>query len=227
MMPTFFIRILFIFLSASLFSCASIHKNDSSNTSAGDNIGSSAADLLNSYWHVSGKLAIRALSPNANSPSAQTLRFDWQQKAEDYNVTLTGPLGFGRVTVSQHNQRIHLRQGKRHIEANDIDQLFAQQTGLNLPISYLRYWALGIPSPEQPFTANNLDANKKSDHLLASFKQDGWQIHFPSVTLAAPYPLPSKMIASNKHFKLIIAFKHWQFPLMPLNKAQPSATGLQ
>ena len=201
---------LFILLLCTLLaSCANLNRSATSNNGLNDDLSGSAAELLNRHWQVNGKLAIRTLSSSAAKPTAQALRFDWQQQAQDYKVTLTGPLGFGRVTVTQQNQRIYLSQGKNAIEANDIDQLFAQQTGWALPISYLRYWALGLPAPEQAFTFN-----KNSQAELIGFKQDGWQIHYPSITLAAPYPLPSKMVASNKHFKLVIAFKHWQFPLM-------------
>ena len=132
-----------------LSSCASLNKDASSNNRFKDRLAGSAEDLLNKHWQVNGKLAIRTLSPNGGSSSAQALRFDWQQQAQDYNVTLSGPLGFGRVTVTQQNQRIYLSQGslsqgslskdKNAIEADNIDQLFAQQTGWALPISYLRY----------------------------------------------------------------------------------------
>ena len=202
-------RSLFIMLLCSLLSsCANLNKSTPPNNGLNDDLSGSAAELLNRHWQVNGKLAIRTLSSNAAKPTAQALRFDWQQQAQDYKVTLFGPLGFGRVTVTQQNQRIYLSQDKNAIEADDIDQLFAQQTGWALPISYLRYWALGLPAPEQAFTFN-----KNSQAELIGFKQDGWQIHYPSITLAAPYLLPSKMVASNKHFKLVIAFKHWQFPL--------------
>ena len=210
---------LFIMLLCTLLaSCANLNRSASSNNGLNDDLSGSAAELLNRHWQVNGKLAIRTLSSNAAKPTAQALRFDWQQQAQDYKVTLTGPLGFGRVTVTQQNQRIYLSQDKNAIEADDIDQLFAQQTGWALPISYLRYWALGLPAPEQAFTFN-----KNSQAELIGFKQDGWQIDYPSITLAAPYPLPSKMVASNKHFKLVIAFKHWQFPLIELDSSVDDA----
>tara|TARA_B110000879_G_scaffold164680_1_gene212719 strand:+ start:43 stop:717 length:675 start_codon:yes stop_codon:yes gene_type:complete len=212
-------RSLFIMLLCILLSsCANLHRSASSNNGVNDDLSGSTAELLNRHWQVNGKLAIRTLSSNAAKPTAQALRFDWQQQAQDYKVTLTGPLGFGRVTVTQQNQRIYLSQDKNAIEADDIDQLFAQQTGWALPISYLRYWALGLPAPEQAFTFN-----KNSQAELIGFKQDGWQIDYPSITLAAPYPLPSKMVASNKHFKLVIAFKHWQFPLIELDSSVDDA----
>lgn len=208
-----------IFLSGLLSSCANFNKNTRWDNS---NKGDSAADLLNHYWHVDGKLAIRSLLPEASTPTAQVLRFNWHQQAQNYSATLTGPLGFGRIKIVQKNQRIYLTKGKTHIEASDIDKLFAQQTGWDLPISFLRYWALGLPSPEQSFTLNNGNANDTTE--LASFKQAGWQIQYPSITLAAPYPLPSKMIASNEYFKLVIAFKHWQFPLRQSNEVQSTST---
>lgn len=203
------IHSLFIMLFCTLLaSCANLNRSASSNNGINDDLSGSAAELLNRHWQVNGKLAIRTLSSSAAKPTAQALRFDWHQQAQNYKVTLSGPLGFGRVTVTQQNQRIYLSQDNNAIEANDIDQLFAQQTGWALPISYLRYWALGLPAPEQAFTLN-----KNSQAELVGFKQDGWQINYPAITLATPYPLPSKMVASNKHFKLVIAFKHWQFPL--------------
>jgi len=216
-----------IFLSGLLSSCANVNNTRLGSPSLeppplkSSNKGDSAADLLNRYWHVDGKLSLRSLLAEANAPSAQVLRFNWQQQAQDFSATLTGPLGFGRVNIAQKNQRIYFTKGKTHIEANDIDQLFAQQTGWDLPISYLRYWALGLPSPEQSFTLNNTVNNTNK---ITSFKQAGWQIHYPSITLTAPYPLPSKMIASNEYFKLTIAFKHWQFPLKQSSEVQATST---
>ena len=210
----FFVSILLSLLSA----CASINERSHLETNPKD-MEASAASLLNRHWRVDGKLAIHALTAN---PSVQTLRFDWQQQAQDFTVTLSGPLGFGRVTVAQQDQRVYLTKGKTQIEASDVDRLFAQQTGWKLPISYLRYWALGLPSPEQPFTATDQDQHKTDKATLIGFKQDGWQIRYPSVNLAAPYPLPSKMIAFNKHFKVIMAFKHWQFPLIESSVIPPA-----
>jgi outer membrane lipoprotein LolB len=188
--------------------------------------------LIGHNWQASGKLAIRSIpgteldmesaevqtpltrtpisqasisqTPISQTPISQTMRFHWQQQASDYTVTLSDTLGFGRVTIAQQNQQATLTRGKQSAVASNIDQLFIQQTGLALPVSYLRYWALGLPAPAQPYAA------AAGSDALVGFEQQGWHVSYPKAAAVDRYLLPEKMIAHNNRYRLVVAFKRWQ-----------------
>lgn len=181
------------------------------------------AALLKQHWQADGKLAIRQIGTSNTRQSAHTLRFDWHQQGEDYTVLLSGPLGFGRVEIQQSKQIVSLTRGKTRVEANNADQLFFQQTGLSLPVSYLRYWALGVPAPQQRFTPAKTAASdpQAAAKLIKGFKQDGWQVSYTGARHVAPYTLPLKLTADNGDIKVVIAFKRWDFAVsaVPVSSA--------
>lgn len=208
---TLWLRLAALTIAISLSGCTGLNKrpgSDPRNTAVG---------LLDSYWHVDGKLAIQIATPADNTNhTAYTLHLDWQQQGEDYTITLTGPLGFGRIKIERHAQYSRLTQGNIHIKARSVDQLFAQQTGWTLPISSLRYWMLGIPVPNTPSTPIHPHTEENmAKSPLADFRQNDWDISYASTQMAGSYMLPTKMTATHANFKLVIAFKHWQ--LLPSN----------
>lgn len=163
--------------------------------------------LLDGNWQVAGKLAIRQQATDNSNASTHTLRFDWQQRADDYEIGLSGTLGFGRISVEKRGDWVSVTRGKNTTRAVDADQLFWQQTGLRLPVSQLRYWAIGLPAPDAAFTLQSEDTDSTG---LKAFQQGQWRVSYPQVEPAGRYLLPEKMIASSEQYKLVIALKNWQ-----------------
>ena len=220
-------RLICLLLIISLMSgCAWISNSGTNKANPASSSGNTAA-LLTQHWQADGKLAIRQIATQNTRGSAHTLRFNWHQQGENYTALLSGPLGFGRIEIQQTKQRISLTRGKTRVEAKDVDQLFFQQTGLSLPVSYLRYWALGIPAPQHGFTAtptsivspeddaggSQTSSSQPSAKAIKGFLQDGWDVSYTGAQQIDSYTLPVKLIADNGDIKVVIAFKHWDLPL--------------
>lgn len=185
---------------------------------------STTSFLLDKNWSVDGKLGIRQTpesisnknhsnnsSSNTGKKSAYSLRFEWQQQGQDYTATLSGALGFGRVLVEKQADLVSLSRGKNRVQAQDADQLFYQQTGWELPVSMLRYWALGLPSPEKPFTFNKQNPTEPLA-AIGGFEQAGWQVDYPKSEQISRFSLPGKMTAKHPDLKLVMVFKNWRLP---------------
>lgn len=195
---------------------------------------STSTYLLDKNWSVAGKLGIRqspeSISNNAGSnnsglitakKSAYSLRFEWQQLGQDYTATLSGALGFGRVLVEKQADLVSLSRGKNRVQAQDADQLFYQQTGWELPVSMLRYWALGLPSPDKPYKFSKRNPTEPLS-AIGGFEQAGWQVNYSKSEQISRFWLPGKMTAKHPDLKLVMVFKDWRLPenLMPEQAAQ-------
>lgn len=110
-------------------------------------------------WGFDGKLGIRTEHENAN------LGVQWDQSGEQYRIDLSGPLGLtvARIQGDDTGVTLETRDGK--YSARDPETLMAMTLGYEIPVSPMRYWVRGLPSPDAPF-------RRTEDGL----RQLGWQI---------------------------------------------------
>jgi outer membrane lipoprotein LolB len=109
-------------------------------------------------------------------------------------MTLTGQPGHVMLETAS---------GKKFV-ANSLEQLFVQQTGLNLPVSDLYFWIRGLPVP-------NLPMQKQFDPYgrLSLLTQQDWQIQFLRYTHANQLDLPNKIFIKNQHINLKLVITTW------------------
>ncbi|MBT8149713.1 MAG: hypothetical protein KJO24_07275, partial [Gammaproteobacteria bacterium] len=123
--------------------------------------------VLPAQWQNLGKIAISIPAADAAAASSNhVLRYVWQQNGEDYSVRLSGTFGLGAVTVERHGEQVSLLRGGEVIEqASSSEQLFYRHTGLQLPVSQLRYWITGVADAS---AVRNSDRSKQAVPALAS-----------------------------------------------------------
>ena len=75
-------------------------------------------------------------------------KFNWMQRDDAFNATVGGPLGIGTVGIEGDGSSIVLtdKDGERTTLRNAEADLYSRY-GWTIPVSSLRYWALGIPDP--------------------------------------------------------------------------------
>ena len=157
-------------------------------------------------WHLQAKAGLR--SPEQNGSA----RLDWQHSSSDFQISLSGPLGQGRVELKSTPEGVVLTQpDSEPLYATSAEALLYQQTGWDLPVSLLADWLLGLPATERP-----IDNLKRTDNgLLASLTQAGWQLSYLNYQAVADVYLPGKVIATrelgnDQRIRLVVAVYDWQ-----------------
>ena len=91
---------------------------------------------------------------------------------DDFEATVSGPLGIGTVRLEGDGRSVQLtdNDGER-IVLEDAERDLYLRYGWTIPVRSLRYWALGIPDPALP--AETLLGD---DGQLERLVQGGWQV---------------------------------------------------
>ncbi|MDG1694626.1 MAG: lipoprotein insertase outer membrane protein LolB [Porticoccaceae bacterium] len=152
-------------------------------------------------WNITGKLGIRT------PQKAQSINLIWQQKNNNFNIKLNGPIGFGAATIKGNQQQLTIQKGSREL-IKTPEQLGTSLLGVPLSVDAMSWWVKGLISPNHNQASN---INFRDDGLISSFQQNGWQLNFSGYLANGAYTIPKKI--SGRHgdvsFKLVI--NEWQF----------------
>lgn len=157
-------------------------------------------------WSVNGKMSLQ----EAKHTRAAT--FFWQQQGELFNVSINGPFGIGFIELDGQIGEVMLRNSKGEFSAPTSEILLQQFTDLNLPVSFLRYWIIGLP--ENTIKSRNIVYNDNG--IITSFNQVGWQVQYMKHDLITAkdgkqYYLPIKMKFSKGNLQARVLLKRWSF----------------
>ncbi len=150
-------------------------------------------------WQLSGKIAVNTTKESGSAS------VDWSQHAQNYKISLYGPLGANGITLNGNaaNVTMETSNGQKSSAAT-AEQLIAQQWGWHLPVSYLTYWIRGLPVPNLPQTSRFDEA-----HRLASLTQQGFTVVYSGYTTAGSLELPQRMSITSPTFKSKLVIYKW------------------
>jgi len=154
-----------------------------------------------SSWEFKGRIAIKAGDEGFNG------KFRWAQTGDEFSATVGGPLGVGTVRIEGDDQTIVLTD-KDGVETLLVDpeiELYYRY-GWTIPVSSLRYWALGIPDPDRAATTALDD-----DGRLASLEQGNWQVTISRYKESAGQSLPHTLTAINPDTRVRMVIDTWSF----------------
>ena len=158
-----FIAVLIILLNA----CASPQKHTSSIDSALWEKHQQQVKHIN-QWNISGRIAI---STEDNGGQADLF---WAQKNDQhYDIKLVAPFGGGTSYLQGRPQGVLLTTSDgQQIMEQDTETLLAQIQDWHFPVSGVRDWLLGIPSPNSESRLLNWNLETH----LTLMEQDGWRV---------------------------------------------------
>ncbi len=154
-----------------------------------------------SAWEFSGRIGVRAGDDGFNG------KLRWSQVDEDFKASVSGPLGIGTVRLEGDAERVELtdKDGvKTRLENAEADLYF--RYGWTIPVSSLRYWALGIPDPRRPATTALNEAGQ-----LETLEQGAWQVRITRYSDGAGQPLPSRLTAVSRDTRVRLVIDKWSF----------------
>lgn len=142
------------------------------------------------------------LSETGLSATRADLR--WQQSGERFDVSVSGPLGVGALTIRGDAASVDIRSKDGVISTDQPERYMEEKLGWSLPLARLRRWVLGLPAavPGAPVAEVLLDDSGRASQI----RQDGWTITYDEYQPAGRSTLPRKLAIGNgeRRFRLVI-----------------------
>jgi outer membrane lipoprotein LolB len=159
-----------------------------------------AIDQLPTHYTVSGRVAVKA--DGKGYPAAH---FEWLHDGEQDRVDVSNPLGqiVARIELAPGKAHFFDRDGVMH-DAADIETLTERELGWRLPAAGLRFWLLGLATPDSPAQWHTATDGR-------TLLQDGWHIRYPGDAQRAP---PSLQL-SRPNLDIRIVLSDWQLSPLP------------
>jgi len=138
-------------------------------------------------WTASGRIAIAAGTEGGSGS------FTWIQDDAETRLDLRGPLGTGAVRLVVTPGSLSLADGAgQTLDAEAARAELRSRLGADLPWNQLRYWMLGLPSPDEPAAVRDNAAAPRR-----VIEQAGWAIGYDTYTNAAGWTLPQRFVATR------------------------------
>jgi outer membrane lipoprotein LolB len=152
-------------------------------------------------WRLNGNISISTAEKNWRA------RIHWRQDKKKYTLRLYAPLGQGAMLLEGDEQKVIMRTADNKIyQAKNPDSLVREVLNLELPVSGLHFWILGLPSIEAK--PNTLRLNETGQ--LHTLEQQGWQIQYLNYFDDDNIALPKKIYLENKDFEVTLVITDWE-----------------
>jgi len=154
-----------------------------------------------SDWEFRGRIAVKTGDEGFNG------KFNWAQTGDEFYATVSGPLGIGTVVIEGSNDAMIVtdKDGVRTPLIEPETELFARY-GWTIPVTSLRYWALGIPDPSLEALTDVDDAGK-----LLSLEQSNWTVSISRYREHAGQQMPRTLTARNPDTRVRMVIDKWTF----------------
>ena len=153
-------------------------------------------------FSLSGRIAVAA----AEQGFSGHLRYGLARQRSD--LMIDGPMGIGGLHIGWDGEAIEVvtSRGLR-LDGAAARAEIERRLGFALPLAELRYWLLGVPTPNAPAqeTLREVDGVAKR---LAGLQQSDWVIDYASYGTAPA--LPNKLTARRADTRVRIVVDRWQ-----------------
>lgn len=155
-------------------------------------------------WRMQGRVGVQFRDQSAS------FGLSWLQQGKDqYEMNIKNPLtGAVMAYMKGSANNVTLETNGKTYQDASAERLLQGQMGVSLPLSGMKYWVRGIPSPDAPVDAVKLD-NMGRPQML---QQSGWQMEYTGWQGNGAQALPEKVnlsrAAENTRVKVIA--KDWQ-----------------
>ncbi|WOG29359.1 lipoprotein insertase outer membrane protein LolB [Endozoicomonas sp. 8E] len=151
------------------------------------------------YWHLTGRLGLRVPGDSG------TLSLEWQQNKENYLIYLDGPLGQAVAKINGQPGSVALEASGKAYQGQSPEKLLFELTGWDLPVSLLRYWVMGLPSPD---TRATIQLNNQG--YPEQITQQGWQVEYLQYGDFSGITLPVRIKVRQGEVQATLFVRRWQ-----------------
>lgn len=152
-------------------------------------------------WEFAGRIGVRAGDEGFNG------QLWWRQDGVVYRARISGPMGAGTVFLNGDHRELTVTDGDGGVtELEDAETELRQMYGWTIPVTSLRYWALGIPDPASP-----AETELGDDGRLRKLHQARWQVDITQYREGGGQLLPRRLNAVNDDVSVRLVIDKWVF----------------
>lgn len=152
-------------------------------------------------WEFAGRIGVSAGTEGFNG------KLWWRQDGVVFRARISGPLGVGTIFINGDRRELTLTDRDGVVtEMEDAEIELRERYGWTIPVSSLRYWALGIPDPASPYSEILNDAG-----MLATLSQQSWQVTFTQYAEGGGQMMPRRLTAVDDDIKVRLVIDDWTF----------------
>jgi len=152
-------------------------------------------------WEFSGRIGVSAGKEGFNG------KLWWWQRDDIFRATVSGPLGIGTIRIDGDGHRITVTDKDGQLtEMQDAEIELRAKYGWTIPVSSLRFWALGIPDPVLP-----AETEFAEDGQLSRLRQGNWTVEIPEYREGGGQLMPRRISAINKDARIRMVIDNWIF----------------
>jgi outer membrane lipoprotein LolB len=154
-------------------------------------------------WELQGRLGVQTAKEGGS--------FDlfWEQAPDAYKIRLLAPMGQGAMLISGDADGVSVKtaDGQERFD-QDADRLFAEATGIQLPLTGLKDWLRGMPM--QQLATDRIRWNEQGQ--LYRLTQNGWKVEMNRYRDVDGYELPHKFYIEREdrpELAIRLVILHW------------------
>lgn len=152
-------------------------------------------------WDFSGRIGVRAGDEGFNG------KIWWRQDGIVYRARLSGPIGVGTVFVNGDGREATLTDRDGVVtELDDADVDIRTGYGWTIPVTSLRFWALGIPDPSLP---SSIEFNE--DGQMSNLRQGQWTVTIGEYADGGGQAMPRRLTAVSGDIRVRLVIDEWAF----------------
>ncbi len=152
-------------------------------------------------WEFAGRIGVSAGDEGFNG------QLWWRQDGNVFRVRISGPLGIGTVFINGNRRELTVTDRDGVVtELHDAEVELRQMYGWTIPVTSLRYWALGIPDPASP-----AETEFGTDGRLVKLRQQNWEVDITQYREGGGQLMPRRLTAVNDDVKVRLVIDNWVF----------------
>ena len=148
-------------------------------------------------WSFAGRMAV---SDENDSFSAS---ISWNHQNCQDKLELAGLFGQGRTLIELTDDGVVIDYGDERLQYfGNADELVSKQVGVDIPVTSLKYWVLGLVQPDVEYGM-----------LENGFVQSGWNVRYLQMQVIGQNDMPRKIRVEQGDVKLKLIINQWNLPL--------------
>ena len=131
----------------------------------------------------------------------------WRQDGIVYRARISGPIGVGTVFVNGNGPEVTLTDRDGIVtELENAERDLRSRYGWTIPVTSLRYWALGIPDPSSAYEVD-VDESGRMNRL----EQGAWTVTIGEYSAGGGQPMPRRLTAVSDDIRVRLLIDEWTF----------------
>jgi outer membrane lipoprotein LolB len=153
------------------------------------------------HWVLQGRLGV------SDGKDGGSGSFSWTQNGDSYEFVLRAPITGKSFRLSGDSAGALLEGlAPGPLRGPDAEALMRKALGWEVPLRDLRAWVLGLRADSGP-----AELDFGANRLPALLQQDGWAVDYREWDTARTPPLPTKVYAERRPYKVKLSIESWQF----------------